>query len=213
MKFVCAGAEIIDRKLRQRQRNLSHRLHCIGMKIHTFAFCDCSKFRDWFYGSDFVISCHNGNERCIRSYCIFQFFRIYHTVIIHLQISHVIPQTFQIFTGTQYCMVLNLTRNNMLSLLLFCTRHIFYHPVIRFASSRCKKNFLGMCIQPVCDFFSCVFHCFLCPLPHPIRCRCIAIFVHEIGVHRFAHLRKHIRGGRMIHINFTTHILSPSFIR
>ena len=77
--------------------------------------CDLPDFFNRFDRTDFIVSKHNTDQYRIRADCSFHSFRTDNTILIHIQISHLISTLLQILSCMKDCMMLNLSRNNMLT--------------------------------------------------------------------------------------------------
>ena len=142
VQLMSAGAEHINLILIYIDRNLAESLYRIGMEKNAMLFCDSSNLLNRLNGADLIVCKHNGNQNSGRTDCLFQFLQLYHTVLIHVQISYLKTILLQPFAGMQNRMVLNLGGNDMISFILIALCSCLQRPVVRFAAACSKVNFI-----------------------------------------------------------------------
>ena len=67
-------------------------------------------------GANLIIGIHHGDQYRIRTNRSSQLLQLYHSIFIHVQISHLKAFLLQPLAGVEYGVMLNLCGNNMLSL-------------------------------------------------------------------------------------------------
>ena len=146
-------------------------------------FCNLTDFFDRLNGTDLIICKHNRNQNGFRSDRFLQFIQIYHTVLIHIQISDSCASFFQIFAGMQNRMMFNFCCNNMISFIFICFKSSFQSPVIGFTAACCEINLFTLCSQHIGNLFSSLCNGFFASAGNLVDAGRISIIFRKIRKH------------------------------
>ena len=113
---MSAGAEHINITLVHINGNLCERLHCVRMEQDTVLPGDLSNLCDRLDGADLIVCEHHGDQDRIRAERCLHILRIYKSVLIHIQIRHLISALFKIFAGMEDRMMFDPAGDDMFSL-------------------------------------------------------------------------------------------------
>ena len=145
--------------------------------------CDCSDFLQWLNRTDFIVCCHNRNQNRIRTDSCLQLVQLYFTIFIYIDIGNFISLFLQPLRSMQNRMMLNGSRDNMLSLIGICFCSCLQCPVIRFTSATGEINFFCFSTDHIGNRLTGMIHTALCFSCKTVNCRRITIVFCEIWYH------------------------------
>ena len=214
MQLVSAGTEHVNMQFIHIDGHLSKSLHRIGVEQNSMFMGNLTNLPDGLDGTDLIIGKHYRYQNGIRADRVFQILQFDHTKFIDIQISDLISPLFQIFTGVQNRVMLNLGSNDMFSLRSIRFRSGFQRPVISLRTASSKIDFILLGTQCCSNLRSGLCHSFLALSAQAVDRGCITIMLCKIRQHSFHYLRRGLCGGRIVQINHFSHFylsFSPHF--
>ena len=176
---MAAGRKQVNAHVPHAHRDLSICLDSVCVKQDAVIVCDLSDSGNRLYCADFIVCKHHGDQHRLFPDCPLYILRIDKPFLVRLNERDLRPLFLQPLTGVQDSVMLNCRRDDMRrSVSAFVQRqfkHTLERPVVRLASSGCKKDFVPVRPDQICNCLSGPHDCTAADLSCLIHSRSIAI--------------------------------------
>src|SRR5512136_787130 len=159
VELVTRKGEEVDVQAVHIDGDVPNRLDGIGMEGYVVFMGDGPELPHGFDGSDLVVREHDGDEDGILPHGGLEVGRVHETILVNGEIGDLKSFLLKPVTGVKDCVVLDLARDNVFSLLPVREGNPIERPVIRFAPPCCEVAFLRPCAEGLRHFSPCCIHC------------------------------------------------------